>query len=398
MRKQVCFSLLALAACMGQDCGTDAGSGLFGPPVPSATDTTYQPGPGESKDIWTTSVYSYAPDNGRPGGGQNDDRLVVGGWSDEYCILLQFNLERLPTEVKSAKLALYCFGRRSTKSTEVWLERITEPWDWRLQGTGRDLDRLWWQDRPMTVKWRDGPLTAPKSDAWYEIDITDLYNAWRRGDYANFGLLLRPVDTMNAWNEFYSSDYSADPGKRPKLVAKGGLPAPKLKFPLGGTYPGNGISGYHFGDWWLGETCITATGREVRRFHTGTDFRAASGDSVYATTDGYVRYAQRDTKWGGYVVIEHEDNTGKWTSAYIHVIPMPDLVGATNIWVFAGKRIATISPGNTNFNPHLHFQKRHGTYAGVLDRRGSLPGKDCGELDKPAFPERFIDPETLNWE
>src|SRR5205823_2065208 len=38
-----------------------------------------QPSPNESKDIWTTSIYSYAPGGLQPGGGEDDYRLLVGG-------------------------------------------------------------------------------------------------------------------------------------------------------------------------------------------------------------------------------------------------------------------------------------------------------------------------------
>jgi hypothetical protein len=46
------------------------------------------------KDVWTTSVYSYAPGGGGPGGGLDNDELKVGGWGDWYFSLLQFNLVR----------------------------------------------------------------------------------------------------------------------------------------------------------------------------------------------------------------------------------------------------------------------------------------------------------------
>jgi hypothetical protein len=40
------------------------------------------------QDIWTTSVYSYAPGGAGPGGGLADDVLKVGGWGDLYYSLL----------------------------------------------------------------------------------------------------------------------------------------------------------------------------------------------------------------------------------------------------------------------------------------------------------------------
>lgn len=89
---------------------------------------------------------------------------------------------------------------------------VTVAWDW-----DRD-DRLWWADRPSTTQWSPSALPAPAVNAWYSIDITDLYNAWQDGTYANYGLQLRPTATNNRWNFFYSSDYIDDPTLRPKLV------------------------------------------------------------------------------------------------------------------------------------------------------------------------------------
>jgi hypothetical protein len=176
-----------------------------------------QPGPDTGKDIWTTSVYSYAPGGGFPGGGENNNELVVGGWGDLYYSLLQFDLTGLPSAARSVHLFLYCFQQRGADTTGVYLDRITEFWDWKTQGTGRDRLRLWWADRPATVQWTLQALPAPTVGQWYSIDITDLYNTWQDGT-PNFGLQLRPASNDNRWAEFYSSDYTDDPSLRPKLV------------------------------------------------------------------------------------------------------------------------------------------------------------------------------------
>ena len=52
-----------------------------------AAEIVLQPGPGEGKDIWTTSVFCYCPGGGGPGGGLNDHELVVGGWADPFTPL-----------------------------------------------------------------------------------------------------------------------------------------------------------------------------------------------------------------------------------------------------------------------------------------------------------------------
>ncbi|TNE42671.1 MAG: DNRLRE domain-containing protein, partial [Alphaproteobacteria bacterium] len=186
-------------------------------PNAHAESATLQPGPDDGKDIWTTSVYSYAPGGGGPGGGLNDEYLVTGGWGDTYLSLIEFDLTGLPQHATSAELVLRVAQSRSGSFTGLYLDRITEPWDWKTSGTGSDNDRLWWADRPSTTN-ESGPHPAPSSLDFYSIDITDLYNQWQDGTHANYGLQLRPTNTNNNWSEFFSSDYLVDPSFRPKLV------------------------------------------------------------------------------------------------------------------------------------------------------------------------------------
>lgn len=177
-----------------------------------------QPGPADGKDIWTTSIYSYAPGGGGPGGGLNDHQLRIGGWADLYYALLQFDLGNQPTNVSAATLYLYCFSQ-SGGGTSMYLDRITQAWDWRTQGTGSDLERLWWADKPTASLWNVSPLPTPTLGQWYAVDITTLYNAWQNGTHANYGLQFRPVfNNNNNFNTFYSADFADDPTLRPKLV------------------------------------------------------------------------------------------------------------------------------------------------------------------------------------
>ena len=180
---------------------------------------TLQPGPTDGKDIWTTSIFSYAMCSGSfPGGGLNDETLRVGGWGDLYYSLLQFNLAGQPANVHSAVLQLYCLNQ-SGGGTPMYLDRITGFWDWRTQGTGCDRLRLWWTDRPAATQWVPNQITNAIVGQWYAVDITDLYNAWQNGTYPNYGLQLRPANSFNNnFNDFYSSDYVGDPSLRPKLV------------------------------------------------------------------------------------------------------------------------------------------------------------------------------------
>jgi hypothetical protein len=172
------------------------------------------------KDIWTTSVYSYAPGGNTPGGGLDDHALVIGGWGDSYYSLIEFDLAGMPQQAVSAYLELFCFRSRSGVTTGFYLDRVTASWDWRTQGTGRDRNRLWWADRPATSSWNTTQLAAPQIGQWYRIDITNLYNAWQAGTYPNYGLQLRPTSTSNRWSEFYSANYLDDPSFRPRLVVE----------------------------------------------------------------------------------------------------------------------------------------------------------------------------------
>jgi hypothetical protein len=178
-----------------------------------------QPGPSDSKDIWTTSHFSYAAcSSPGPGGGLNDFRLRVGGWGDSYYSLLQFDLTGLPTNAISAVLYLYC-ENLSGGGTPMYLDQITQAWDWRTSGTGCDHDRLWWADKPSTKQWLADQLPTPTQAQWYAVNITALYNAWQNGTYPNYGLQFRPVfNDNNNFDEFYSGDYANDPTLRPKLV------------------------------------------------------------------------------------------------------------------------------------------------------------------------------------
>lgn len=190
------------------------------PPVPPQSQGVLQPGPDTGEDIWTTSVYSYAPCSyPGPGGGLYDYELRVGGWGDWYYSLLQFDLTGLPSHAASVTLQLYCYGDNNGNPAPMYLDRITQFWwDWQTAGTGCDHARLWWADRPSAEQWGTAIIPAPIVGQWCSVDITDLYNAWQSGQYANYGVQLRPVYNWDYFDDFYSSRYTLDPTLRPKLV------------------------------------------------------------------------------------------------------------------------------------------------------------------------------------
>ena len=186
-------------------------------PVSATTTVVLQPGPNSSKDIWTTSVYSYAPGGGGPGGGLDNDDLRVGGWGDQYYTLIEFDLSAMPSTAVSATLSLY--AEEIDGATPMYLDRITEHWDWRTQGNGADFDRLWWVDRPAATQ-IDYLSALPSTGAWYDIDLTSLYNDWQSGTVENYGIQLRPQTYFPKRFMFFASSAYADSDLRPKLVVE----------------------------------------------------------------------------------------------------------------------------------------------------------------------------------
>lgn len=178
---------------------------------------TAQPGPYESKDVWTTSVYSYAPGGGGPGGGMDEERLRIGGWGDEYRVLVEIDLTGMPAAVSSARFELFDWSNENTSPPGIMLDQITGPWDWRLQGSGSDLERLWWVDQPSTTSFQ-GPLSPGVEGSWLSVDITDLYLDWMSGAVPNYGLMLRPTGMWNNFTSFHASENSVDPLLRPRIV------------------------------------------------------------------------------------------------------------------------------------------------------------------------------------
>lgn len=183
--------------------------------VPSAIAATVALAP--SMDIWTTSVYSYAPGGPGPGGGLNNHQLRVGGWGDEYRSLIQFNLDSAPTTAASATLRLYSTEVNGGSPVPMYVDRVTSSWDWTekpITALSPDNERLWWVNRPAFTN--IGTTVAPSVGSYLDIDVTSLYNQWQSGT-ENFGIQLRPTETSNDWSYFGSSE-SAIPKWRPQLI------------------------------------------------------------------------------------------------------------------------------------------------------------------------------------
>lgn len=162
------------------------------------------------KDVWTTSVYSYAPGGGGPGGGLDDDVLKVGGWGDSYFSLIQFDLPPLQRRPQFAAILLYSKESEGA-SVPLMLDRIIRRWDF-PKG-----DRLWWKDRPGHRAITTEALPAPRKEYWYIIELTGLVHEWIDRKSENYGIQLRPTHEFGSFVFFVSSD-AEDKSKIPRLI------------------------------------------------------------------------------------------------------------------------------------------------------------------------------------
>jgi hypothetical protein len=162
-------------------------------------------------DVWTTSVYSYAPGGGGPGGGLDDDVLKAGGWGDWYFTLIQFKLPAPSGRPTFAGIALYS-KTDQLSSVRLEVDQIIHQWSF-PKG-----DRLWWKDRPGARAMTIEPLPAPTQDRWYLIDLTKLAQQWSEGKAANYGIQIRPASNFGSLVVFVSSD-AADKSKIPYFIS-----------------------------------------------------------------------------------------------------------------------------------------------------------------------------------
>jgi murein DD-endopeptidase MepM/ murein hydrolase activator NlpD len=86
-------------------------------------------------------------------------------------------------------------------------------------------------------------------------------------------------------------------------------------------------------------------------YHTGLDFRAASGTPIHAVLPGVVVYAGNSGDWAGnHVAVRHVDGQ---TTMYSHMSRMAATTGQT---VQAGQVIGYVGETGRAFGAHLHFE------------------------------------------
>lgn len=92
--------------------------------------------------------------------------------------------------------------------------------------------------------------------------------------------------------------------------------------------------------------------RHTRSFHSGTDFRGASGTPVVAAGDGIVTFCGR---LGGYGNVVDIDHGGGVLTRYAHLRRIETQKSAA---VTAGQVIGQMGSTGRTTGPHLHFEVR----------------------------------------
>ena len=126
---------------------------------------------------------------------------------------IEFDLSLIPTNARviDADLRLYQYDDLGSEDFTIGLHKVTSNWDestidWDPQPTSST-------DAEVTSNITVGAVT------WKSWDIDTLVQGWLDGTIANYGMLLKDTDesSVNTIAYFYTSDYTTDTTKRPKL-------------------------------------------------------------------------------------------------------------------------------------------------------------------------------------
>ncbi|PTM59264.1 DNRLRE domain-containing protein [Desmospora activa] len=122
--------------------------------------------------------------------------------------LLKFDLQPILSNatITSAKLSVYQTNA-STKAERENLHPITETWT----ETGAT-----WNRQPQ-VGAAISNQTVTDAD-WYDFFLTALARDWYSGKTANHGVSIRHATETNDRKSYFSSEYAADPTRKPKLT------------------------------------------------------------------------------------------------------------------------------------------------------------------------------------
>ncbi len=163
------------------------------------------------------------------------------------------------------------------------------------------------------------------------------------------------------------------------LISNAFANIPQLNWPLSGEIDDRVVT-LAFGENWIWGECPVGVDKQ----HTGIDVSAVVGEYVFAPEDGTVMAKVYDPSWEYAITIQHDG----YTTVCWHVDPSVE-VG----WqVTRNQVIGTIA--DLGSNTHFHFGVRDANYNNTSNA-GALPTTDCGGY--PAFPEFFVDPESLEY-
>jgi len=121
--------------------------------------------------------------------------------------------------------------------------------------------------------------------------------------------------------------------------------------------------------------------------HLGDDWNALTGgnsdlgDPIYATANGYIKFAKDiEGGWGNVIRVDHTFPSGKIVeSLYAHcdsILVKPDT------WVKKGQKIGTIGNANGQYYAHLHFEIRDDI---TLEVGGGYSENTYGYVDPTAY-------------
>ena len=93
----------------------------------------------------------------------------------------------------------------------------------------------------------------------------------------------------------------------------------------------------------------------IMKNHYGIDMSAPTGTPVYATADGYVDYASRNSGYGEYIRIRHksQDKNYGYQTRYAHLSKYHVKRGD---WVKRGDLIGEVGSTGRSNAPHLHYE------------------------------------------
>lgn len=142
---------------------------------------------------------------------QDSDQLRIGGWGDRYLSLLKFDdIKGLPSPVTGAYLYLYSLPRGTSTPSQIALFRATSFWDKTVQWGDLNITGVaepYYTTPPSKLPTLGVPGFAysppPGINTFYGMGITDWYNGWKNGIYANHGIVIYPNDGNNNQFDFF---------------------------------------------------------------------------------------------------------------------------------------------------------------------------------------------------